>query len=310
MSERKFGGERPQKPAHRVMRIASHHITWWIGRTFKDAVPLVFVTGYPKSGTTWLTQMTADYLQLPFPRYLILPVAFPAVMHGHKTVSSRDPHGIYLVRDGRDALVSLFFHLHRDIPDGDNPKLPFRHRRIFPGLKNKAEAGKNLTAFIKREMRHATASPCNWNTHVMSCYRAPRADWAIVKYEDLLADGLGTFSRATEVLTGAPVNEAKARAALEKFAFAKQAGRKAGDERPGKFLRKGQAGDWKNHFTREMAETFQKHCGEALVAAGYERDGSWVQQCPVTYEEVVARRAEQNAPAPTPMPAPSARASA
>lgn len=310
MSEKKFGGERPQKPAQRVMRIVSHHITWWIGRTFKEAVPLVFVTGYPKSGTTWLTQMTADYLQLPFPRYLILPVAFPAVMHGHKTVSPRDPHGIYLVRDGRDALVSLFFHLHRDISDGDNPTMPRRHRRIFPGLKNKAEVGKNLTAFIKREMRHATASPCNWYTHVMSFYRAPRADWAVVRYEDLLADGFTTFSRAMEVLTGAPVDEARARAALDKFTFSKQAGRKAGDERQGKFLRKGQAGDWRNHFTREMAETFQKHCGEALVAAGYEPDGSWVQQCPETYEEVVARRTEQAPPPPTPIPTPPTRVSA
>src|SRR5690606_3457682 len=126
-------------PVQRTMRVVSHHVTWWLGRTFKKSIPLIYVTGYPKSGTTWLTQLTADYLQLPFPRYPILPVGCPAVMHGHEMVSPHDPPGVYLVRDGRDALVSLFFHLMRGVPEGDRPTMSLRMRHLFPGLKNKAD---------------------------------------------------------------------------------------------------------------------------------------------------------------------------
>ena len=57
-----------------TLRIASHHVTWFLGTRFPKSIPLVFVLGYPKSGTTWACQLAADYLQLPFPRYSLLPV--------------------------------------------------------------------------------------------------------------------------------------------------------------------------------------------------------------------------------------------
>jgi len=287
-----FGGERRETPTQRTMRILSHHATWWIGRTFKKSVPLVFVTGYPKSGTTWLTQLTADYLQLPFPRYPILPVGCPAVMHGHESVSPRDPSGVYLARDGRDAIVSLFFHLMRGVPEGDNPKLTPRMRHLFPGFTTKADVAGNMARFLERQMHSPTASPCNWNEHVMSALRLTRDDWAFVRYEDLLANPYETFVGAMGRLTKRPVDERRARMAIEKFDFATQAGRKHGDEKRGAYLRKGQAGDWRNHFTRQMAEIFQSHCGEALVAAGYERDASWVAACPETRREIASARAD------------------
>lgn len=291
MSTVTFGGERHETPTQRRMRVLAHHATWWIGRTFKKSIPLVFVTGYPKSGTTWLTQLTADYLQLPFPRYPILPVGCPAVMHGHEAVNPRDPSGLYLARDGRDAVVSLFFHMLRDIPDGDNPKLTPRMRHNFPGLKNKSDVGTNLARFLERQMTQPAASPCNWSKHVMSALSLQRRDWAFVKYEDLLARPYDTFAGAMERLTERPVEETRARLAIERFDFARQAGRKHGQEVRGVFLRKGQAGDWRNHFTRRMAEIFHETCGEALIAAGYEKDGSWVTTCPETYEEAAMKAA-------------------
>ena len=55
---------------HRHLRTASHHVTWIIGTRAPKLVPLVFVVGYPKSGTTWAAQLVADYLQMPFPPLL------------------------------------------------------------------------------------------------------------------------------------------------------------------------------------------------------------------------------------------------
>jgi hypothetical protein len=67
--------------------------------------------------------------------------------------------------------------------------------------------------------------------------------------------------------------------AVEKYSFAKQTGRKAGQEDRKSFLRRGGSGDWKNHFTREAAEMFEDRCGASLRALGYAEDGSWVEEC-------------------------------
>ncbi len=71
----------------------------------------------------------------------------------------------------------------------------------------------------------------------------------------------------------------RVRDAIKKFSFRQQAGRHAGQKDRSSFLRKGQAGDWANHFTLEAAEIFDHFCGQMLIRTGYERDRSWVRSC-------------------------------
>jgi len=41
-----------------------------MSRYFSDQLPIYMVTEYPRSGGTWLAQMLADYLEVPFPPLL------------------------------------------------------------------------------------------------------------------------------------------------------------------------------------------------------------------------------------------------
>lgn len=266
-------GKNPRHWRARV-RTASHVATWTLGRCFPSTIPLVFVVGYPKTGTTWACQLAADYLMLPYPRYSLLPVGCEAVVHGHELVKPWYRRGIYVMRDGRDALISQYFFLCRFIAEGDNPAIPRMFRRLFPSMKNKADVASNLPAFLERVLTHAVTSR-PWPEHVRSFYEVGNPGVVMIRYEDLVSDGAAALAQAMSGLTGEEPDEARAEVCLQRFSFERLARRKVRHQGSA-FLRQGRRGDWVNHFSRESAEIFDRHAGEALVQSGYEPDRSWV----------------------------------
>jgi len=261
---------------YRLLIAASHRVTWALGRWFPNAVPLVYVTGFPKSGTTWVTQMVADVLQLPYPRLSILPVGCPAVVHGHQAVSPGFRRCVYVIRDGRDVMASLYFHLARSIPSGDRPTLTSRQKRWFPGLRNKESVAENLPAFIENQMKRPHASRgMNWGQHVARFLDCGRNDVPFVRFEELLLRPNETLATAVCPLTDETIDPARIRVTADKFSFKAQSGRPRGNEDRSSFLRSGTAGSWRKHFGREAAEIFDHYCGEQLVAAGYEQTRNW-----------------------------------
>ena len=52
------------------------------------------------------------------------------MVHGHERVWKRYRKGVYVVRDGRDALVSQYFFMTRHLPEGDHPRLTAGHFRV------------------------------------------------------------------------------------------------------------------------------------------------------------------------------------
>lgn len=259
------------------LRTMSHHVTFFLGTRFPGVIPLCFVIGYPKSGTTWACQMTADYLQLPFPRYSLLPVGCPAVVHGHEPASARFHHGLYVMRDGRDVMASLYFFMldRLRIPPGDDPPLTRRQRRSFPGLRNRDDARGNMARFVEAQMKRPFSCRLNWAAHIRGFYDT-RHPCVPLKYEELRHDGPRAFARAMAALTEDEPDMVRVERALERFSFERQAGRKAGQENPRSFLRKGDVGDWRSKFSREAAEIFRDHCGDELILSGYEPDHSWL----------------------------------
>jgi hypothetical protein len=103
----------------------------------------------------------------------------------------------------------------------------------------------------------------------------------MVKYEDLVADTVATLSETISHLSIDEVDTAQVAETASRFAFKRLAGRASGKEDQQSYLRKGTAGDWKNCFSRESAEVFQKHFGDALIQAGYESSTQWIASCNV-----------------------------
>ena len=101
----------------RFVITASHRASYVLAKWCPRAIPCVCVLGYPAERNSLgepddrrLFAASVSVLLRTF------PVGCPAVLHGHQLVESNGPPTVYVLRDGRDAFVSLYFYLRRSIP--------------------------------------------------------------------------------------------------------------------------------------------------------------------------------------------------
>jgi len=235
---------------------------------------LVLVTEFPKAGGSWFCQMLAEAAELPFPRN-VAPRLEPCVMHGHHLPRAHFGKTVGIVRDGRDIAVSAYFHFLFE--NERNSPFSVRRHRARCGFDDYADVRGNLPAFIDylfgayaRERTGFT-----WSEFGRACRE--REHVHLVRYEDVLTDPASAVGDTLAFL-GRTAPSAEAIAAVvarNSFAAQRAALTPASDGFPS-FLRRGVAGDWKNHFSAEARVVFARHGGSELEALKYEVDDSWV----------------------------------
>jgi len=228
------------------------------------------VNEYPKSGSSWLGQMVAEALELPFPRNR-LPMSSSSIMHGHYLNPWNMKDTCILWRDGRDIIVSQYYH-SLFINEKGNKRLVELTREKFK-VDNYEDIHTNLPKFIKLMYKDKVSPRFSWSEFVDSW---GHRDVVHVKYEDLRTDTAKELARVVKGLSGKELDEQKVTELVDKYSFEKQSGRKPGEESTSSFLRKGIVGDWKNQFSQEAKEVFEHYAGGALLKLGYEKDNSWV----------------------------------
>jgi hypothetical protein len=228
------------------------------------------VTEYPKSGGTWLVGLLGDALGLPkrdiyvkdgyqafdvtrHPWYegaQSLGFTDSAVIKSHELPGSPltafDAHFVHLVRDGRDVVVSRYFY-ERDFC-------------VANGI---------LERFDEPFDQYVPRVAGEWRAFV-SAWLA--AGTRTCRYEDLLEDTAGNVQRLLVQQLGLRVSDARIREAVA--CNTRERLRQALDRTfaHNTFVRRGVAGDWRNHFGRDHARMFDDVAGETLVRLGYERD--------------------------------------
>jgi hypothetical protein len=150
-------------------------------------------------------------------------------------------------RDGRDCYVSLWFHLYPE---------------------REPLAAENRADFLGRIKGHAAT----WRDTMVKFQKDaddhPGRHFAI-RYESLLEDAQGEMARLFEWF-GCQADDATVAQVVASNTFSVASGGRApGEADPRSFLRKGIAGDWKNHFDAECNALYCEVAGEALAAAGY-----------------------------------------
>ena len=230
-----------------------------------------FLVSYPRSGSTWLRTVLSNLL-VPWGR--ANPDVFNALIPGvtlrgalraralqsPRIISSHAPHqpglprAVYLVRDGRDALVS--YHLDQKSRGGPGGTVPF--------------------ATFLDEHLEGLHGP-RWHAHVEGWLRAGRAELGdrlcVIRYEDLLTDPLRGMRSVVEFLGLSATDEGLA-AAIEGASLetmraveARRLGGVVSGDRS--FYRSGEALLGAGWFDDAMYDRFAEVGGVALSLCGY-----------------------------------------
>lgn len=226
----------------------------------------IYVSEFPKSGGTWLCQLLCFITGHSFPRNSPV-LSRSAILHSHLLPTHRQKKPIYVVRDGRDVIISSYFHFlveNNHCPPNEREK--WRNRMDFSDFDNCA---KNIDSFL--QVFHSTYSvglnQITWKEHVEKSLKHDNV--LIIKYEDLLSEPLTVLIKACQHLSIDYV-ENQISAAIEKYSFKNQ------KKKNPTFLRKGLAGDWKNYFNQKTRIAFDQIAGDTLIKLGYENNRHWI----------------------------------
>jgi hypothetical protein len=234
--------------------------------------------GYPKSGTVWLCKLMSTALGLPLPVDYQLPIMMSSVIHSHWRYDARYPPAIYIRRDGRDVVVSMYFHWTRGLRMKRDPRYSRALAEIFDSLYGKsfdpADSVGNMPKFVEYQMTVApTTHGITWQDHIRDWWGKPHVGH--VSYEDLLADPAETMFQGLAAASGNEPDRELIELAVRRHQFNRETGRSSGAENRGSFMRKGVAGDWRTHFNKEAGEIFDSYAGADLVEFGYETGRDW-----------------------------------
>lgn len=248
---------------HQILLRRGEDLGMWLG------------CGYPKSGTVWLCHLMASALEIPYPQNYEMPIMMRSVIHGHWDYDERLPSTIYIVRDGRDVLTSLYFYLTRSgKPQRNTMAMKARELKGYSveAIRNAGTESQQLLKLLELEQKNPTGAHVSWAEHVRQWNNKPNV--AVVTYENLLENPAATLSGAFASL-GKEIDPRLIEASVQLHDFSIRTGRPPGADDPTSFRRSGVAGGWRKHFTPEVAEAFDAYAGDVLVELGYERDRSW-----------------------------------
>ena len=242
-----------------------------------ESRPFYYVLGHPKTGTNWVCKMLSGYLGIPVHEFWLSkwPQFEPSVVHMHRFLPFEGARRrtLYVMRDGRDIVVSDYHHRMRD-RDGDTLLAADLDRFLGKGY-DPAAVSDNLPNFIRYLMQRTDGST-DYVSHLGAAFAHP---YVRVRYEDLLEDAVAALEGGLEKLLGEPVDRERLVRAVEAERFEAVTGRERGSGDSNAFVRKGISGDWKNVFNREAAEIYAAYAGETLIRCGYEPDQEWVARC-------------------------------
>ena len=233
---------------------------------------IVWLASYPRSGNTFARMLL--YHGFGFPTYSIYTdrymedMAEHGILDGSPLPASReelaaaeetyfikthelpedDNPAVYIVRDGREALLSYAHYIRRFTN--------YKHPRHFIGrLLGRFKFERLLDGLVREE----SGTKRDWSAHVLEWY-ARQAPTATILFDDLVTSPVEALSGALAEMNVAPQAEHGGIPSFEQL-----------KERWPKFFRKGKGRDWRDEMSEEVEQLFWEHHKEGMKRAGFER---------------------------------------
>lgn len=250
-------------------------------------VPLILIAGLPKSGTTWVKKMLSSY---PGYHPLLIP---EATMYELDHGGSHDfelPVDVF--QRFQDLLVVTKMHIHGSPHNtGLIHNAGIRYLVIYRDLRDVAVSYVHYVRRTPWHPQYAAYKPLSveeglrqFANHLLQ----PYVDWVrswetnrdpalslVLKYEDLLCDPHSSLARAAAHFELDDSDSTVRRIVAEHSFRTLSGGRQRGEENHESFYRKGESGDWVNHFTPELKKLYRKKIGDFLIRHDYEMDRDW-----------------------------------
>jgi len=182
---------------------------------------------------------------------------------------------IYIVRDGRDVVTSErvrnFVEESRYMSQADRRILEDLRRDVGPYLNS------SRSIFTEAMIRRVAAG---WATNVTETddegKRLFGRHYAVVRYEDLLANPLACLSRLWKFLGVSRIPKSMSvKIAGELKANPDEEWQTSRGQELAALLPKGQSGNWRRLFGLTDKRLFKAVAGDALIKWGYEASGEW-----------------------------------
>jgi len=176
-------------------------------------------------------------------------------------VAGPDDRCVVVLRDPRDVVVSWAFSTAYSHPTDAEVRI-IRPALLALDLRGKLE----VSTFIIKDPLRVQGS---WMRG------APSASARIYRYEELVADEVGTFGAMVDHF-GWTVDPADLRAVVARHTFSARTGGRARSEKdPFSHYRNALPGDWRNYFDRDLGERFETALPGLVRELGYERSDEW-----------------------------------
>lgn len=254
------------------------------------ASKVIFVAGYPKSGTTWVENFISNIPgynprvlagskkiirqhNLPADAFSEIPKYGYSAIKTHITPSSQNvdilvKSGIHKVivmyRDPRDIIVSNYYHVLKD-----NPWMVGDPEYANYNAMTKQDA-------LSHSMNLIVDDYCSWVRGWREVAKSnSEIECLFVRYEDLRNNRKDVFKNIVSFY-GIHLSEEQfvgvMQASENKPGYLSLTGREPGTRST---KRKGASGDWKKELNSQQQEFIKEKAGQFLVELGYESGHEW-----------------------------------
>ena len=256
----------------------------------------VVVVGYPKSGNTWVTRLTAELLNCPVSGFwqepdhteiacegLERPVQIQCFKAHHLLadlaidVSSSANKVIYVVRDPRDIVLSgASFFRFNGFPETRETleKLPLGkavYQKVFyPILHYRQLKIEQMIDTILQGNQDISWCDIPWKKHYKSYLDSPAL---FVRYEDLLANPVGEATRILEYLNQSrDLSFIESVVERQSFDRKKQEFARKKEKYKAMFMRSGKSGEWRKRLSTAQKKRLTKSLKPDLKFFSYETE--------------------------------------